>query len=276
MRTGPIAIGGVGGSGTRLIAQFLQDSGYYLGDDLNGSFDNLWYPVLFGRRDIFLVPASELESLFTLFFQQMSAPRPFTPDELATLSTLANQTRCQHSPKDMNAWAKTFIARGKNGSVKHHWGWKVPYNHVLIDRLFEFDDQLRYVHITRNGLDMAFSKNKNQLMTWGPVFLNRNVEPSPKDALSYWCAVHKRMEKIKALYPGRIFELSYDRLIHNPDLVLKELYSFLKIELTFEQLARFSSQIIVPGSYNRHLGANKSQFLPDDLSYAIKYSENGN
>ena len=38
-----VAIGGVGGSGTRLIARMLGQLGWYLGDDLNESVDNLWF-----------------------------------------------------------------------------------------------------------------------------------------------------------------------------------------------------------------------------------------
>jgi hypothetical protein len=49
-----VAIGGVGGSGTRLGAALLQVLGYYIGDDLNESLDNLWFTLLFKRRSILL------------------------------------------------------------------------------------------------------------------------------------------------------------------------------------------------------------------------------
>ena len=48
----PVAVGGVGGSGTRLIAQVLLELGYYLGGDLNESLDNLWFTLLFKRREV--------------------------------------------------------------------------------------------------------------------------------------------------------------------------------------------------------------------------------
>jgi len=45
----PVAIGGVGGSGTRLIAQCLKELGYFIGSDLNESNDNLLFTALFKR-----------------------------------------------------------------------------------------------------------------------------------------------------------------------------------------------------------------------------------
>ena len=45
------AIGGLGGSGTRVFAAMLRHAGVYIGDDLNGPLDNLWFTVLFKRRD---------------------------------------------------------------------------------------------------------------------------------------------------------------------------------------------------------------------------------
>ncbi len=42
-----IAIGALGGSGTRAVAQILIDVGVYLGDDLNVSNDNLLFTRLF-------------------------------------------------------------------------------------------------------------------------------------------------------------------------------------------------------------------------------------
>jgi hypothetical protein len=37
----PVAIGAIGGSGTRVGAGLLTILGYYIGDDLNEEFDNL-------------------------------------------------------------------------------------------------------------------------------------------------------------------------------------------------------------------------------------------
>ncbi len=46
---GPVAIGGVGGSGTRLVADIVSQCGFYLGSSLNGNLDNLWFTFLLKR-----------------------------------------------------------------------------------------------------------------------------------------------------------------------------------------------------------------------------------
>ena len=49
--TAPVAIGGVGGSGTRLVAQLLSGAGIHMGDDLNGSSDTLWFTLFSAPRN---------------------------------------------------------------------------------------------------------------------------------------------------------------------------------------------------------------------------------
>ncbi len=51
--TPPVIIGGVGGSGTRVIAELLSKIGYYIGNDLNNASDNLLYTLIFKRPNWF-------------------------------------------------------------------------------------------------------------------------------------------------------------------------------------------------------------------------------
>src|SRR6266550_6138718 len=59
----PVAIGGVGGSGTRLVAEILRHLGYYMGRDLNEASDNLWFTLLFRRTE--LLNATRTQKEFT-------------------------------------------------------------------------------------------------------------------------------------------------------------------------------------------------------------------
>ena len=45
----PVVIGGVGGSGTRVVAEIIKRLGFYIGDDLDSANDNLWFLLLFKR-----------------------------------------------------------------------------------------------------------------------------------------------------------------------------------------------------------------------------------
>lgn len=48
-KSNPIVIGGVGGSGTRMVAGLLQSFDVNLGDALNESLNILWFTLLFRR-----------------------------------------------------------------------------------------------------------------------------------------------------------------------------------------------------------------------------------
>jgi hypothetical protein len=50
-QAGPVAIRGVGGSGTRLVADIVLELGFYLGADLNYERDNLWFTLLLKRPE---------------------------------------------------------------------------------------------------------------------------------------------------------------------------------------------------------------------------------
>ena len=48
----PIVIGGIGGSGTRVVTQLLQSLGFDMGSDLNESLDDLGFTALFKRPSL--------------------------------------------------------------------------------------------------------------------------------------------------------------------------------------------------------------------------------
>ncbi|MEW4154140.1 hypothetical protein Q0N88_30770 [Bacillus thuringiensis] len=48
---GPVVIGGIGGSGTRVVAKLLKTMGYYFGDSDECTNDNIDFFHLFGDPD---------------------------------------------------------------------------------------------------------------------------------------------------------------------------------------------------------------------------------
>jgi hypothetical protein len=101
----PIAIGGLGGSGTRVIAAFLNNIGYYPGDDVNGAHDNLWFTLIFKRRSILLTSDCEFRALVSLFLSRMSGRTTFSDQERAQIHELAEVERIQHS----SVWLKERV-----------------------------------------------------------------------------------------------------------------------------------------------------------------------
>jgi hypothetical protein len=117
------------------------------------------------------------------------------------------------------------------GPADRRWGWKEPNTHVMIDRLMACIPGLKYIHVVRNGLDMAFSANQTQLRLWGPHFLAANlIEVNPRNSLRYWRAVHERILRIGRLLDGRFLLLNFDELCHRPKPALEAFFDFLGVE----------------------------------------------
>nr|WP_246455740.1 sulfotransferase [Sulfitobacter aestuariivivens] len=235
--------------------------------------DTVWYAALFGRRNVLLDDNDSLQDLVQLFFRQMAEPAPLTPSELDRLNALKDYPRHQHTPDKISEWLDGFINHCTTGTPAERWGWKVPYTHVLIDRLMAWHPTLKYVHISRNGLDMAYSANQNQLGKWGPIFLNREVDIGPRDSLKYWCAVQRRVASAKTRHPDRIFLLSFDRLVEDPVTWISQLIDFLGVHLDAEDKDTLASWINPPRSVDRHKAHDISVLDPEDVAYAQRCND---
>jgi Sulfotransferase family len=266
-RAYPVAIGGIGGSGTRLGAALLRILGYYIGDDLNGSLDNLWFTLLFKRRSILSEDRSDFCGLVSLFFSRMSGEAEFSNEQRVRVLTLAGDDRIQHPQDWLRRRAELFIGAESSRRPGQPCGWKEPNTHIIIDRLLEIHPDLRYIHFTRHPLDMAFSSNQNQLENWGPVLLNRDVAKEPRQSLAYWCAAHRRMKTVMQQWPERTIGVDFDELCADPQTQSARLATFLGAAIP-DHTTRLCD-LIEPGrlSSGRFKSADLTQFFEADMSY---------
>lgn len=266
----PVAIGGVGGSGTRVVAMFLHMLGYFLGDDINEAMDNLWFTLLFKRRSILLESESDFCSLVSLFVSRMSGITTLSEPQRARIFLLAEQERLQHSREWLIQRAYSLCNDKTSKRPGQSWCWKEPNTHIVIDRIFEFHPDLRYVHVVRNPIFMAVSKNQNQLQNWGPIFLNRDVAIEPRLSLSYWCAVHRRMMEFVRSWPERAMMIEFDALCGTPDPHCAKIAKLLRTELRDDVVADFRKFVRRPEA-TRHLSSTElAQYDTTDLAYVAE------
>jgi Sulfotransferase family len=217
------AIGGVGGSGTRVGAALLQMLGYYIGDDLNGALDNLWFTLIFKRRSILLETEPAFCALMSLFMSRMRGRADISADQRAFLIQLAGDQRLQH-PRD---WLLERVDSFGNGASSKRtdqaWGWKEPNTHIAIERMFCIDPNIRYLQFVRHPIDMALSSNQSQLQNWGPIMLNRDVEIGPRLSLTYWCAVHRRVLALADRWPQRLMPVDFEALCREPQMACAQI-----------------------------------------------------
>jgi hypothetical protein len=268
----PVAIGGVGGSGTRVGAALLQMLGYHIGDDLNEALDNLWFTLLFKRRAVLLESESEFRELAALFRNRMSGEAIFSDEQRARVIQLCGDGRLQHPQAWLMDRAESFLNGGSSKRAGQPWGWKEPNTHIVIDRLFQCESELRYIHFVRHPLDMALSGNQNQLENWGPIVLSRNVAIEPRQSLAYWCAAHRRVLSFFARWPTRTLMVDFDALCANPGPQCVKISDFLGAEPSDEVRSNFC-ELVGEGRPvgNRFVNADLGQFDAVDLSDVARW-----
>jgi hypothetical protein len=264
----PVAIGGIGGSGTGLIAEILSHLGYYMGSDLNQENDNLWFTLLFKRIEVLVATRQEFNYYLDLFLRRMMGMISFSPEDRLALGRLAVADRLQQDRQWLAARVDSFLSSCTKDTTSKRWGWKEPNTHIVIDRLNASLDSIRYIHVIRNGLDMAYSRNQNQLAYWGHVFLGLNAVPiDPRHALKYWCRVHKRILDIGQEMPGRFLLVNYDMLCRHPCHGLSEIAHFLGENLNTAQEKHLQGLISSPSSIGRFRTNGLQFFDKDDLAF---------
>lgn len=141
---GPNVIGATGGSGTRAVARIVRDGGLFIGTNLNksedalefGDFSDRWINAFMWRRKW-----------------------PILRDTLE-----------QRMADDLDAVLTRHLAPLRNAPGQP-WGWKEPRSIYLLPFFHRQLPRLKFLHVVRDGRDMAFSKNQNQLRKHGETLL---------------------------------------------------------------------------------------------------------
>jgi len=262
----PVAVGGIGGSGTRLVAECLMQLGFFLGTDLNRANDNLWFTLIFKRAEILDCRDTEFQTCVELFAARMQGSADLRAADRAWLDRLAQVDRPQHDSRWLKERVATFCSPSQAPDVGIRWGWKEPNTHLIVDRLLQSIPALKYIHVVRNGLDMAYGHNQNQLRLWGPRILGlTTVEIDPRHALTYWCRAHERLIGIADRFPGRCLLLNFDELCADPHQGLLRVLRFIDAPPGLERLDELVALVKPPSSIGRFRRFGTAQFEVEDV-----------
>lgn len=236
----PVTIGGIGGSGTRVVAELVSRMGVFIGDNINKSSDNLSFPNL--RELLYLsnAPDAKKEALAK-----------------TAIENFALESRRQLSGKPANY---------------RDWGWKVPGTFFWLDILHRQFPDMVYIHVIRHGLDMALSKNRNQLRTWGGFF---GIELSDTNeiqaALDYWIKANQfAIECGKRILEKQFLLISFDQLCATPGEEVQRLSRFLGFRLKPAQLTRLAGLIEPPETLGRYKSTEFERIFDQAQIHAVK------
>jgi len=265
----PVVIGALGGSGTRLVAQILIDGGVYLGDDLNNSNDNWLFTRLFKDPSWFKSAKDEeimerIRVLEKYLTGKALSPSDWRVFSLARKDNQVVRTGWHYFPKLM---VRSLVTKRNDP-----WGWKEPNSHIFLKYLNRYFPRLKYIHVIRNGLDMALSKNFQQLKNWGYLFDIElpQKEKVPKAQLNYWIkSTNHVLDFCQNELKDRHYVLFYEKLCEDPKAEISNLLAFLNISIEedrFQNLTRLPKQKQSIGRYlkEHHL------FDPDQIEQVRK------
>jgi hypothetical protein len=163
-RASPIVLGGTGGSGTRLVQSILAGAGVFMGRHLNAVGDALDFVASLDR---FINPI--LAHTRSLNYRPADLPAGLRQSAIRELSASARRIAAECP------WAAS------------QWGWKNPRSMFVLPILHEIYPQLRFIHVLRDGRDMAFSSNQNQPQQhYAALFGGAPIAITFEDALRFW------------------------------------------------------------------------------------------
>ena len=274
MNTGPVIIGGVGGSGTRLFAECFMAAGLRTLRDLNKPQDAMACALLFKRPSVLadIEAVEPFRRLWRILEAGIDGGSPLSREDKDLLRTLALETRHKHPRHWLLRRARRLAREARGRAWTGRWFLKEPNLHWVAPAALEHHPELLFVMAVRHGTDMAFSRNRQQVGVWGPTVLGEpGLEITPVASLRYWCHVHRRIDEIRSRYPDRVLVVSYDQLCRRPELVLPRLFGFAGIEPTSALLARATEGVKAPSSIGRHLDEDLSVFDPEDLAFVESF-----
>ncbi len=259
--TSPIIIGGNGGSGTRVVAEILSRSGIFFGRSLHPkNQDDQFFVLLLRRAKLLgpgLTPRRDVPQLLALHRDLLLGQGPGgLRSYMRLLSASWDHGRERLEPGWLALrWRHLLSHQPQSSGI---WGWKEPNTHLFLESLAGFYPEARFVLVLRNGLDMAFSRNRQQLKRWGRLFGLDPEDRSPRNCFEYWYRSNQRALAMgEERWGNRFLRLPLEDLCLEPDQNLARLLSFAglptaSIPQEIRQLPR------LPASSGRYLRRDTS------------------
>jgi hypothetical protein len=198
---GPGIVGGTGGSGTRMVARILRRSGMYLGTELNESEDAV---ELGAYSDRWINSFAQ--------FRDRDPPAELEAEMLADLSGI-------------------FDRHLGGLEAPCPWGWKEPRSAYLLPFFVRHLPTLRFLHVVRDGRDMAFSGNQNQLRKHGTAIgLPRSELSQPAQSMALWSWLNVETARFGAERLGdRYLRVRFEDACREPVVIARQILDFFAL-----------------------------------------------
>jgi glycosyltransferase involved in cell wall biosynthesis len=211
----PVIIIGRGGSGTRLLSELVQQSGLFLGNELNETGDSIEW----------------VEGIYDLVINNKTLEQGrFNTNEIDSLR--------------LNGLK---ILKIKGIEKINLWGFKLPETMLCIAELKQAFPQARFIHLLRHPISISLrrshltSRLNNHIgqavlkRAYAQMQVDFNMAPTATDEINNAISWYYQLEKVitfskSQLNPTNYITVKYEDICENSEKVRKELYRFLDLD----------------------------------------------
>jgi len=199
--TPPLFIGGTGGSGTRVFARIAEAAGLFMGAHLSARYD----------ADGMVRYVDRWKDAIHLDRVAVSLPQQMDRDLEAAL-----------------IWHRRGMVNPQSP-----WGAKHPRLMYFLPHLHTRFPLLKFIHVVRDGRDMAFSQNQFQLETLGELYspdLRSRLAGAPKPvrSIAFWSQANLTIAHLgRQLLGPQYLRVRFEDVCATPTPVIRQVFDFL-------------------------------------------------
>jgi hypothetical protein len=227
-RAVPKVIGATGGSGTRVMARLTRRGGTFIGTLLNEADDAINVGLFLNR---WIPPYLETEHLGT---------------------AMAADAAAEMARDFQTALARHLEPMAHRGGP---YGWKEPRSIYLLPFFHAQFPGMRFLHLIRDGRDMAFSANQNQLNLYGDLMVTSELAdwPRPVRSIALWSRINRwAADYGESRMRGQYLRVRFEDLCAEPVPQVRRVFDFFGLEGDPAAAAR--SELAPPESIGRWRG----------------------
>jgi hypothetical protein len=198
----PLVIGATGGSGTRAFVRVIRHAGFFMGANLGEDED---------------------VSVFGDWLRESILPYSLRNQTPLSDQQLAEMTKQFHDR--VKSYRSTMPDPDQN------WGWKNPRSIYMLPFMHSQYPGMKFIHVVRDGRDMAFSENQKQLKLFGAAFLSQEQRAMPKPArsIALWSHVNLTAAKYgETEMSDGYLRVRFEDLCLDTEATVRRIFAFLQ------------------------------------------------
>jgi hypothetical protein len=156
------------------------------------------------------------------------------------------------------------------------WGWKEPRGIYLLPFFHSQFPQLKFLHVVRDGRDMAYSSNQNQLRKHGRTLLRwrDSFRSIPEQSILLWSCINlMTLEYAKEHLRGRYLRVRFEDLCADPVPTIEQMFEFFDLHGDAHKIAELEvSAPATLGRWRRERSAEKVSRIGNEALRKLGYA----